>query len=355
MIPSLVVRADSTTQIGIGHIMRCIALAQAWQDNGGDVTFLSYCESVGLRKRIMDEGFDFVPIEKPYPDPNDLKRTLLILSNSTNPTNRTNPTNLTPTPWLVIDGYHFTSDYQRQVKEAGHRLLVIDDMAHFDHYYADVVLNQNINAETLQYSCEPYTRLLLGTRYVLLRREFLGWKGWKREIPPVARKVLVTLGGGDPDNVTLKVINALKKLKISDLDVRIVVGPSNPHLPDLRNAVRYAPCPMHCVENASKMPELMAWADIAVSAGGSTCWEMAFMGLPSLIITVANNQHGVGTYLKQAGAGVHLGWFEDLRVESLAEQCNIVIYNRIMRAGFYKAGKKLVSGNGVAEIITIMK
>ena len=348
VIPSLVVRADSTTQIGIGHIMRCIALAQAWQDNGGDVTFLSYCESVGLRKRIIDEGFDFVPIEKPYPDPNDLKRTLLILSNSTN------PTNLTPTPWLVIDGYHFTSDYQRQVKEAGHRLLVIDDMAHFDHYYADVVLNQNINAETLQYSCEPYTRLLLGTRYVLLRREFLGWKGWKREIPPVARKVLVTIGGGDPNNVTLKVINALKKLDISDLDVRIVVGPSNPHKEILKNAVLHAPCSMRILQNVENMPELMAWADIAVSAGGSTCWEMAFMGLPSLIITVADNQVGIAEALGKAGAGLDLGWHENISIKQCTQALKEILRDKNKRLCFSEQEQKLVNAKGGQKIIKAM-
>ncbi|MCD4754763.1 MAG: UDP-2,4-diacetamido-2,4,6-trideoxy-beta-L-altropyranose hydrolase [Deltaproteobacteria bacterium] len=351
-MPSLLtIRADASTIIGTGHIMRCIALAQAWQDNGGDVTFLSHCESPPLRQRIIDEGFDFVPIEKPYLDPNDLKKTLSILSNSTNITNQINSST---TPWLVVDGYHFTPDYQRQIKEAGHRLLVIDDMAHLSHYYADVVLNQNINAETLRYSCEPYTRLLLGTHYVLLRREFLKWKGWKREIPHVARKVLVTLGGGDPDNVTLKVINALRKFDISDLDVRIVVGPSNPQKEILKNAMLYAPCSMRILQNAENMPELMAWADIAISAGGSTCWELAFMGVSTLIITMAENQKWIGEHLENKCAALNLGWFHDLTAEALASSCTTCLRDHDMRAGFLSQAQKLVSHCGPEKIINAM-
>jgi hypothetical protein len=130
--------------MGTGHIMRCIALAQAWQDNGGDVTFLSYCESPPLRQRILDEGFDFIPIEKPYPDPNDLKKTLSILSNSTNQTNGTNITNQTnstnqtsdvpkphaPCPmrfglsWTAITSLPLTSDRSRK-RAIGYWLLTI--------------------------------------------------------------------------------------------------------------------------------------------------------------------------------------------------------------------------------------
>ena len=75
----LVIRTDANTQIGAGHLMRCLALAQAWQDSGGDAVFLSHCESDVLRKRIMDEGFDFIPLEKPHPDPSDVQTTLQVL------------------------------------------------------------------------------------------------------------------------------------------------------------------------------------------------------------------------------------------------------------------------------------
>ncbi|MGQ9755923.1 MAG: UDP-2,4-diacetamido-2,4,6-trideoxy-beta-L-altropyranose hydrolase, partial [Desulfotomaculales bacterium] len=193
---TLIIRADANAWIGTGHLMRCLALAQAWQDHGGKVVFITACNSPFLKQRLRNEGFDVVGLQYVHPDPADLKTTMNVLA-------------VHPGAWLVLDGYHFDFTYQRLVKEAGHQLLVIDDMAHLDRYNADIVLNQNIHAHNLHYFCEPYTRLLLGTKYVLLRREFWSWRNYKREVPEVAKKVLVTMGGSDPGNVTLKVIRAL--------------------------------------------------------------------------------------------------------------------------------------------------
>ena len=156
---NLLIRADADTHIGIGHVMRCIALAQAWQHQGGDVTFLSHCHSDRLRQWIIDEGFELISIEKPHPDTSDLSFTLNKLS--------------TDSLWLVLDGYYFTPDYQKAIRENGYKLLVIDDMAHLDHYHADILLNQNIHSSSLPYSCTRDTVKLFNSQYVLLRREFL--------------------------------------------------------------------------------------------------------------------------------------------------------------------------------------
>jgi spore coat polysaccharide biosynthesis predicted glycosyltransferase SpsG len=131
----LFIRADATTEIGTGHIMRCIALAQAWQAHGGEVTFLSHCQSTALRERIIEEGFSFISIDHPHPHPDDLSQTINYVQH------------LSPFPfplshaWLVLDGYHFTPDYQKAIRDAGIHLLVIDDMNHLPHYHADILLN----------------------------------------------------------------------------------------------------------------------------------------------------------------------------------------------------------------------
>ena len=221
----LLIRADANARMGTGHLMRCLALAQCWKSQGGQVTFITACESDGLWRRLSEEEYQVITLERPYPDSAHREVISRVLEAH-------------PSAWVVLDGYHFDLDCQRQIKQAGRRLLVIDDTAHLGHYYADVVLNQNINAEQLDYSCEPYTRLLLGTRYVLLRSEFLAWLGWQREIPKVARKVLVTLGGSDPDNQTLKVVRALQQVDVDGLEAMIVVGASNLHFQELQFAIR---------------------------------------------------------------------------------------------------------------------
>ena len=144
---------------------------------------------------------------------------------------------------------------------------------------ADLVLNQNINAAAEMYANrEAHTRLLLGTRYVLLRREFWPWRGWRREIPAVARKVLVTLGGGDPDNVTLKVIQALAQVQIEGLEAVVVVGAANPHLQELQAAVQDTPQPHPPGVQRHQHGGVDGLGRRAITAGGSTCWETAFMG-----------------------------------------------------------------------------
>jgi len=334
---SLFIRADATTQIGTGHIMRCIALAQAWQDHGGKVTFLSHCESEALRQRILDEGFDFIPIEKPYLNPYDLGEMLKCFSAIRN--------------WVVLDGYHFNQQYQKKIRETGYQLMVIDDSAHLARYHCDILVNQNIQNSEFRYDCVGNTVKLLGPRYALLRREFLEYRGVDRKTSEKARNFLITLGGADPDNVTLKVIKALNMLKDPDIDIRIVVGPSNPHKEILKNAVHHAPYTMRLLDSVEDMCSVIAWADLAVSAGGSTCWELAIMGVPFVTIILAENQENIATGLEKAGAALNAGWHHILTEKNLSILLKELAYNIEVRSAFSVKGKELVDGKGVLRVI----
>jgi UDP-2,4-diacetamido-2,4,6-trideoxy-beta-L-altropyranose hydrolase len=336
----LVIRADANVHMGTGHLMRCLALAQAWQAHSGEATFVTACDSPRLLQRLRDEGFQVVELDTTHPVPREREAVSRVLAAH-------------PSAWVVLDGYHFDSACQRRIKEAGHPLLVIDDMAHLDHYYADVVLNQNIHAEQLVYKCEPETRLLLGTRYVLLRREFWSWREWEREIPDVARKVLVTLGGGDFDNQTLKVIQALQQMEADILEATVVVGASNPHFQVIEAAAGDA-IGISLVRNASHMPELMSWADVAVTAGGSTCWEVAFMGLPNTVLTLAENQRGIAEGLDEHGTALSMGWHSKVTQSGLASILQDIIFDRERREEMSEKGRRLVDGAGFERVIALM-
>lgn len=338
----LIIRADASTRMGTGHLMRCLALAQAWKDTGGKVTFITACHSEHLLQRLQEEGFDIHLLGRPYPDPSDWDLTKDILASH-------------PNTWVVLDGYHFDEAYQQQVKETGYKLMVIDDMAHLKHYYADIVLNQNLHAEQLRYACEPYTRLLLGTRYVLLRREFLAWKERQREIPEVARRVLITLGGGDPDNNTLKVIQALQEGDIPDLEATVVIGASNPHASVLEKAVKQSCIPIRLMRDAKNMPELMAWADAVVSGGGSTAWELLFMGTPALFLIVADNQRCIVEYIEDQELGKNLGLAGDMSSESLAEAITSLVKDFALRATISQKAGQIIDGRGAQRVISSMK
>jgi UDP-2,4-diacetamido-2,4,6-trideoxy-beta-L-altropyranose hydrolase len=337
----LIIRADVSPQIGTGHLMRCLALAQAWKDDGGKVIFITACQGEGLLQRLREEEFDIHLLARPHPDAGDWDRTKDILA-------------AYPGAWVVLDGYHFDGVYQQWVKEAGHQLLVIDDMAHLRHYYADIVLNQNLSAERLYYSTESYTQLLLGTRYVLLRREFLAWKNWKREIPEVARYVLVTLGGSDPDNLTLKVIQALQEVKAPDLEVRVVVGASNPHAGELERVAGQCPIPIRLIHDAQNISELMAWADVAISSAGSTVWELLFLGTPTLVVILAANQRQIAEVVERQGVGGNLGRAENLSIQSLAESLILIANDSNWRRKISRSAQQVADGQGTQRVMPFL-
>ncbi|MFA5181795.1 MAG: UDP-2,4-diacetamido-2,4,6-trideoxy-beta-L-altropyranose hydrolase [Syntrophales bacterium] len=347
---NLSIRADADSQIGTGHIMRCIALAQGWQDQGGKVTFLSHCESGALRERISKEGFKFVKVETPHPNPDDLVQTIAYLK-----LKRPSPrVPYASTDWFVLDGYHFSPEYQRAVRDAGIRLLVIDDMNHLPYYHADFLLNQNIYAPELEYRCDEDTALLLGTHYVLLRREFLGYRNFKRQIPARAKNILVTLGGGDSDNVTLKVIKSLKPLDKTDFSVKIVIGPANPHQESLRKALSATFFNSELLINPINMPELMAWAELAISAGGSTCWELAFMGLPCLLFILSNNQEPIVSSLNNGNAAQNLGWYCRYDFSKLSDLMFSLISDIEVRKAMSDNSKVLIDGRGSLRVCESM-
>lgn len=338
----LVIRVDASTQMGTGHLIRCLALAQAWKDAGDEVTFITACQSEGLLQRLREEEFDIHLLSCPYPDPSDWVYTKDVLASH-------------PNSWVVLDGYHFDEVYQRWVKETGHRLLVIDDMAHLKHYYVDIVLNQNLHAEQLHYSCEPYTRLLLGSRYVLLRREFLAWRDWKREIPEVARRVLVTLGGGDPENHTLKVIQALQKVDIPGLEAIVVIGASNPHAEVLEAAIGQSRIPIRLIHDARNMPELMTWADMAVSSAGTTTWELLFLGTPTLFLVLADNQSNIAEQIESQEVGKSLGQAENITVQSLVESIASLAKGFNLRVRVSENARQIVDGQGGHRVLEALR
>lgn len=332
----LIIRADADASMGTGHVMRCLTLAEAWRSEAGPVSFVTRCGSAPLCSRIDQAGYERVALRDGQDRADDLCVVDDVMAKY-------------PGAAVVLDGYGFDAEYQRRVKARGNALLVIDDFRHAAHYFADLVLNQNLGAEKYAYRCEPYTRLLLGPRYVLLRSEFVAWKAWRREIPYRGRRVLVTLGGSDAGNETMKVVHALAGL--DGIEARVVVGAANPHLEALREAAHGLELRVRVVVDVSNMAELMAWADVAVSAGGTTCWELAFMGLPNLILVLADNQLGIARELDAAGISRFLGWACDLDGEMLSFGVAKLLDDRAAREKMSLRGRALVDGDGAGRVV----
>jgi UDP-2,4-diacetamido-2,4,6-trideoxy-beta-L-altropyranose hydrolase len=323
--------------------MRCLALAQAWHERGGDTVFLSVCANKALWQRIASVGLVCIPLEQGQTRQHDLQTMLATLARLTPDVSSSH------VPWVVLDGYHFDASYQRTIRTAGYRAVVIDDIAHLPQYHADVLLNQNIHAATLPYCRDADTILLLGPRYALLRPEFLAWRGWQRSIPAVARKVLVTMGGSDPDNLTWKVVQALQQIEVDGLEITVVLGANYPHTFPADCSIAGLPCTV--VRHTLNMPALMAWADVLVGAGGSTCWEMAFMGLPAALAILAENQQPVVQGLAAAGIGMPLGWHTALSPATIATILRPLLEDRPRRAAMAHRGQQIVDGKGVERVL----
>src|ERR1700722_2547794 len=267
-------RTDASLTMGTGHVMRCIALAQAAHDAGGRIAFALAESTPGVQARLASELCEVLLLSSAAccapGSEKDAQETIALARERA-------------TDWIVVDGYQFSADYQRALKAAGFDILFIDDYGHASHYWADVVLNQNAYAtESLYEGREPYTRLLLGADYCLLRREFFPWCGWKREVAPVGTKILVTMGGSDPENFTATVIAAM--YDADNIEVTAVAGGSNPHLEMLQRLTSQRGDRFRLVKSVANMPELMAWADLAIAGAGTTCWEMCLLGLPMVLV-----------------------------------------------------------------------
>jgi UDP-2,4-diacetamido-2,4,6-trideoxy-beta-L-altropyranose hydrolase len=320
--------------------MRCLSLAQACQLAGNHVVFAQAETTTPLENRIRSAGMEIVRFELPPGGVEDAAWTTDVARDWR-------------ASWVVADGYHFEAQWQKQINSAQLRLLFFDDFGHAGHYHADYVLNQNLAPDPNWYRrCEPWTRLLLGTRYAQLRPQFLDWRKWQRHIPTVARKVLVTLGGADPDNATGKVLEALSR--VGNLEARVVVGGSNPHLESLRISASRLSSSVRLEVDATNMPELMAWADLAVAAGGTTSWELAFMGLPSLVLILAENQRDIALKLAQAGVIRTLGWHAAVTPDQIATALDQLASNQVERQRLSQNGQQLVDGLGTQRIIRLL-
>jgi UDP-2,4-diacetamido-2,4,6-trideoxy-beta-L-altropyranose hydrolase len=319
-------------------------LASEWQARGGTAVLLSHCENPELRQVIESAGVPLVTLNHQHPEHHDLESTLTRLEKYDRSKNGQSNT------VVVIDGYHFDCTYQRAIRASGCTLAVIDDYAHLERYEADVILNQNLGAGKLTYHCDSATRLLLGVKYALLRPEFMQWRGWKRSTPDVAVKLLITLGASDPENVGLKVVRALQALRSPQLEVRMVSGPANVHLEALVDAAASAPMNVSIIRSASNMSELMAWADLAISAAGSSCWELAYMGLPAVLIVLAENQRLIADELSRSGVAVSIGDHEHARTEEIGAAIGELIAGPERRADMSRRGRLLVDGLGARRV-----
>ncbi len=343
--PPLLVRADASVTGGTGHVMRCLALAEAWQGRGAAVHYLTCQPSPTLSQRIASTGAQVTSLARPYPASDDAQFTRATLAQLAQ--------RYDTRPWLVVDGYHFDAAYLDQFPASLCRRLMVDDYVRLPYYDVDMLVNHGVHAPRLEYQAQPSAWQLLGTRYALLRGEFSRWRDFTRNHRARARHVLVTLGGADCNNITAKIIDALRRLDLDDMTARLVVGPLHPELDGLRRLVAMDKR-LHLQTDVRDLAQLMAWADLAIAAGGCTAWELAYMQVPTLLLILAENQVAVAQGSEQFGAARSLGWAAQLSCDAIATHLGALRGDREQRVQMGQRGRQMVDGFGAQRLVSVM-
>jgi spore coat polysaccharide biosynthesis predicted glycosyltransferase SpsG len=258
-----------------------------------------------------------------------------------------------PGTWICCDGYHFDAAYTGRLRDAGRRVLQIDDIAHASSYSPDILLNQNTGADELDYRCAPETVRLLGTTYALLRPQFRSLHGTPRVISGRAGRVLIAVGGGDQYEIRERTLRALANVE-TNLEIRLIVPPTSRNAHELEALGRALNLSVSIDSDPSDMPELLMWADLAIAGGGSTCWELCCLGVPSIVITYADNQTGITSGLQKAGAAIHLGWAFEVTDALIERSLRDLIDDPALRARLSTRAQALVDGRGAERVVNAM-
>jgi spore coat polysaccharide biosynthesis predicted glycosyltransferase SpsG len=189
----------------------------------------------------------------------------------------------------------------------------------------------------------------------VLRREFGCWREWKRQIEPVGRKVLVTMGGSDPDNFTTVVIDALRLVRVEGLEAIVVLGGCNPYARSLEQSADQFAGAVRLRRSVSNMAELMGWADVAISGAGTTCLEMCLLGLPAILIDLAENQRPIAHELERTRCAIYLGESGNVSVENVATKLEWFLLSPEIRAACSRRARDLVDGQGAARVVSVMQ
>jgi UDP-2,4-diacetamido-2,4,6-trideoxy-beta-L-altropyranose hydrolase len=334
-------RVEAGPKIGSGHLMRCLALAQAHADGGGSSIFVTTGEAPRLEERLGEDGFDVVHVDVAPGSPGDAARTLEIAARAR--------------PWFIVaDGYSFGVGFHKRLRTGGTPVGALDDSVERRAHCADVVINQNLHASEDDYQERTaHTRLLLGAQYVLLRREFLRFSKWRRKNSPRAMRLLVTLGGSDPENVTEGIVRALAK--IGSVEATVVVGGANPQREALERLALAGGSHIRVRADVRSMAGLMARSDAAISSAGSTVWELAFMGLPSVVGAATAGEERVLAGLAKYELFLGVGRFSGIPGDEVLGYAVDLLHHGDRRTAMSARARGLVDGQGAYRVLDVMR
>ena len=307
----IVFRADASREIGTGHVMRCLTLADALRERGARCIFICREHKGNLIDLIAQHGHKVHSLPQTArevkPEDSDLAHaSWLGTGQETDATDTLHELGEGVVDWIIVDHYALDHRWEQALRPSCKQIMVIDDLADRRHD-CDLLLDQNLGRSEQDYRglVTSNTRMMIGPQYALLRPEFAQWREYSlgRRDHPQLQSLLITMGGVDKGNATGQVLDALKSCELSpDLHINVVMGSNAPWLTDVQQQAAHMPCPTKVLTGINNMAQLMADSDLAIGAAGSTSWERCCMGLPALLLVLADNQRDIARKLDRLGA-----------------------------------------------------
>lgn len=332
----IIFRCDLGASIGMGHFMRCLALAQCCREAQGEVAFILAQENAYAQARLEHEGIRCEVLAQTPGSVEDARATLDIVEQIQG-------------HWLIVDGYHFNKSWFSIVSEMPTKVGLWTDYVQETDLGIDLVINQNEHATSAECrAISPDAKHLFGLRHFVLRKEFRAKIKSRSPKNRHVSRLLITLGGADPENTTCRIVQALKNFgRLESIDV--VVGANNSHLAQIRALVAGdEKVVVH--RNVENMPGLMEAADLAISAAGITLWELAYMGVPTLTVVLAENQKPLAQAAEALSISKNLGWAKDLDEGVLLELLGQLMRDDEALRSMSVAGIQAVDGVGAERI-----
>lgn len=344
---NVLIRTDCSSHMGTGHLMRCMVLALALKEHGARVIFVLR-QLVGNRiEFIKNSGFEVYVLPSRDADnvldwQKDAEATIHFIKQLDQIMD-----------WIIVDHYQIDAQWEKQLVPFTKKIMVIDDLANREHQ-CDLLLDQNIHDDqTIRYMnlVPQATDLLLGPTYALLRKEFHQHRLEQFDHKGAVNRLLVFFGGGDNATITKNALQSLLKLNLPRLQIDVIVGEASSCLESIEEMCKAIPnVNFHC--QVSNMAKLMREADLALGAGGSTTWERCCMGLPSIVISVAENQETISRTADAKGLLKYLGRSQDVSVEKIHETMNELINNPDVLINMSRKAMHQVDGLGSEKVVT---
>ncbi len=357
---NIVFRVDASVQMGTGHVMRCLTLASELKAHGANVSFICRTLEGHLCELIESEGYQVFRLPQVQNNEyiekltshshwlgvnwkTDVEQTIQIIKD------------VQTVDWLVIDHYAIEKRWEEAIRPYVKKIMVIDDLADREHD-CDLILDQNFYSDMktrYKHLVPNKCRQLLGPKYVLLRPAFNQARKKIKKRDGKVRRILVFFGGSDPYNVTEKALRALSSLKEFKIEVDVIVGSNNKNKEIIKRICKEKEnFHYHC--QVQNIEELMLKADLSIGAGGTTSWERCYLGLPSIVLTIASNQEAISHHLAKKQCIIYLGKASEVTEKELILKLKELIHNDELLLNISKNAMKMVDGLGRERVRKIM-